>query len=519
MDNTDMEGSHGVHVVQKKNVKCVNCGGSHYRSTSPLLFSNTGQKLRQKLRRRSNRRKRSQCKNVVTFSAENARTDVNIRTRYLRFQLDTSITLVSRQRWKKLGSPPLKPCIMPVKTTDGSPMKIDGRFSTDFFFRDRITGKNIQGNGTCYVTESTNLLGLEWCIQLPAYKELKGKLEEAMRRSIQCELGRCVKTKAKLLLRDNAVPVFKKKRPVPYAFVTDLDAEIDRLFAEQVISPVEHSEWVTPIVVVKKKSGQIRLCGDFSTGLNDALQLHQHPLPTAEHVFTKLNGEQLFTHINFAEAYLQVEVEEESKGMLTIKTHRGLYRYNRLPFGVKSVPGIFQHIMDSMICGLEGVAAYQDDVIVKGRTQQIRYLGCSIYKDKRNPDPEKIEAIRQMPVPKNVAEMRHLHALLDALLKKDVPFKWNEECEAAFNRVKKVLASDLLLTHFDPSPYIIVAADASDHGIGTVFLHRMPDGTEKAIWHANRSLTAAETNYGQIEKEGLALIFAVRKFHRYIYGR
>ncbi|ETN85271.1 eukaryotic aspartyl protease [Necator americanus] len=107
-----------------------------------------------------------------------------------------------------------------------------------------------------------------------------------------------------------------------------------------------------------------------------------------------------------------------------------------------------------------------------------------------------------------VAEMRQLRAQLDALLKKNVPLKWNEECEAAFNRAKIVLASDLLLTHFDLSLNIIAAADASDHGIGAVILRRMPDGTEKAIWHASRSLTAAERNYGQIEKEGLALIFA-----------
>ncbi|KAK6735150.1 hypothetical protein RB195_018375 [Necator americanus] len=345
MDNTDMEGNHDIHVVQKKNVKCFNCGGPNYRSTCPLLSSNTGQKMRQKPRRRFNRRRKSQCKNVVTFAAENARTylDVNIRGRSLRFQLDTGadITLVSRRTWKKLGSPPLEPCIMPVKTADGSPMKIDGRFSTDFFVRDRTTGKNILGNGTCYVTEGTNLIGLEWCIQLPAYKELKDKYhcrmvtkEEANREKIiadlkkqyakvfKCGLGRCVKTKAKLLLKDNAVPVFKKKRPVLYASVPDLDAEVDRLVAEQVISPVEHSEWVTPIVVVKKKNGQIRLCGDFSTGLNDALQLYQHPLPTAEDVFTKLNGGQLFTQIDFAEAYLQVEVKEESKEMLMINTHR-----------------------------------------------------------------------------------------------------------------------------------------------------------------------------------------------------
>ncbi|KIH69494.1 hypothetical protein ANCDUO_00151 [Ancylostoma duodenale] len=258
------------------------------------------------------------------------------------------------------------------------------------------------------------------------------------------------------------------------------------------ISPVKHSEWATPtIVVVKKKNGQIRLCADFSTGLNNALHLHQYPLPTTEDVFTKLNGGQLFTQIEFAEAYLQVEVEEE-----------------------------FQQIMDSMNCGLEGVAAYLDDVIDTDRTYeehrrdlealfgriheygfpvrmercnfsmpQIRYLGCIIDKNERHRNPEKIGVIRQMSVPKNVAE-------------------WIEECEAAFTRAKEVLASDLLLTHFDPSLEIIVAADASDYGIGA-------DGTEKAICHASRSLTAAEKNYRQIEKEVLALIFAVRKFHRF----
>ncbi|KAK6738459.1 hypothetical protein RB195_020516 [Necator americanus] len=355
MDNTDMEGSHDVHVVQKKNVKYfVECGLPHYRSTCPLLSSSTGQKMGQKPRRRSNRRKKSQCKNVVTFAAKNARAylDVNISGRSLRFQLDTGadITLVSRRTWKKLGSPPLEPCIMPAKAADGSPMKIDGRFSTGFFVRDRTTGKKI--------LEEANR------------EEIAVDLKKEYAEVFKCGLDRCVKTKAKLLLRDNAVPVFKEKRPVPYASVPDLDAEIDRLVAEQVISPVEHSEWATPMVIVKKKSGQIRLCGDFSTGLNDALQLHQHPLPTAKDVFTKLNGGQLVTQIDFAEAYLQVEVEEESKEMLTINTQRGLYRYNRLPFGVKSAPGIFQQIMDSVICGLEGVAAYLDDVIVTGRTQQ-----------------------------------------------------------------------------------------------------------------------------------------------------
>ena len=180
MDSTNMEDSQDIHAVQKKKVKCYKCGGPHYRSTCPLLASNTGEEMRQKShRKRSHRRERSQCKKVVSFAAENARTylDVKIGERSLYLLLDNGvdITLISRRTWKQLESPFLEPYAMPVKTADGSPMKIDGRFATDFSVRDRTTRETIQVKGLCYVTESTSLLGLEWRIQLPAYKELKEK--------------------------------------------------------------------------------------------------------------------------------------------------------------------------------------------------------------------------------------------------------------------------------------------------------------------------------------------------------
>ena len=330
---------------------------------------------------------------------------------------------------------------------------------------------------------------------------------------------------------------------------------------------MDHSQWAAPIVAVRKANGSIRLCADFSTGLNDSLMLHRHPLPTMDDVFTKLNGGTVFSQIDFAEAYHQVEVTEKGKELLTINTHKGLFRYNRLPFGVKSAPGIFQQIIDTMITGLDGVAAYLDDVIVTGRTNEehntnlealfdrilnygfririekchllmteITYLGNVISAAGRRPDPKKIDAIIHMPPPKDVGQvrtflglisyyssfvprMRNLRAPLDALLKKDTVFQWSESCQWAFDETKKILLSDLLLTHYNPNQPIVVAADASEYGIGAVISHRYSDGTEKAIAHASRALTPAEKKYGQIEKEGLALVFAVRKFHRYIYGR
>uniref|UniRef100_A0A7I4Y3G9 Reverse transcriptase domain-containing protein n=1 Tax=Haemonchus contortus TaxID=6289 RepID=A0A7I4Y3G9_HAECO len=119
-----------------------------------------------------------------------------------------------------------------------------------------------------------------------------------------------------------------------------------------------------PLIVVKKSNGSIRLCADNSTGLNDSHSLHQHPLPATERISTKLNGSQLFSQIDPADAYPQNQVDEDSKELRMINTHRVLFRCNRLPSGLKSAPGIFQQITDCMIVGLDGVAAYLDKIIV-----------------------------------------------------------------------------------------------------------------------------------------------------------
>ncbi|WKY12958.1 hypothetical protein Q1695_004069 [Nippostrongylus brasiliensis] len=539
--------------------------------------------------RNGNNRRNYRCKNVAV-PTHDARTylKVQIFGRPIRLQLDTGadITMISTDTWKAIGSPPIAEPTTPVKTADGSLMKIIGCFQANFTIYDRQR-RPTNGHGTCYVTEHTNLLGLEWCIQMPEYRQLKKQyhcrlatsnleclrndtathLKNTFPEVFNAGLGHCTMTKARLFLKPDARPVYKQKRPVPFASQPAVNAEIDRLLKENVLTAVDHSNWAAPIVVVKKSNGTIRICADFSTGLNDALLLHQHPLPTIEDVFSKLNGGQLFSQVDLADAYLQIEVDDDSKELLTINTHRGLFRYNRLPFGVKSAPGIFQQIIDSMIAGLPGVAAYLDDIIVTGRNAdehrrnleglfqrisnygfrvridkchfmmtEIRYLGNIIDKDGRRPDPEKIRAITDMPPPEDVTQlrsllgmlnyygafiqdMRQLRAPMDALLKKDTPFRWSSECQNSFEKAKKILASPLLLTHYDPKLELIVAADASDYGVGAVLLHRFPDGTEKAVSHASRSLTDAEKKYGQIEKEGLALVFAVRKFHRYLFGR
>ena len=118
-----------------------------------------------------------------------------------------------------------------------------------------------------------------------------------------------------------------------------------------------------------------------------------------------------------------------------------------------------------------------------------------------------------------IPELYNLRAPLNRLLTKDTKWCWSEACQNSFQKIKNILLSDLSLTHYNPKLDILVAADASDYGIDAVIMHKFPDGSEKAVAHASRSLTSAEKNYSQIEKEALALVFAVQKFHKMIHGR
>ena len=126
-------------------------------------------------------------------------------------------------------------------------------------------------------------------------------------------------------------------------------------------------EWASPTVYVKKKNNKIKVCADFSIGLNECLRDHTYPLPTPEEIFSKLNGGKVFLKIDLSEAYLQVKVEEECTKYLTIHTHR----LRRLSFNLKVAPSLFQQIMDIMLSGLEYAMAYLDDILIKSENFEV----------------------------------------------------------------------------------------------------------------------------------------------------
>ncbi|KAL3074705.1 hypothetical protein niasHT_037570 [Heterodera trifolii] len=511
------------------------------------------------------------------------RVKVSFQGKVIEFVLDSGaeVNVINEMTYKLIGSPTIKACKEKAVLYDGSTRSFIGKGTGIFEFN----GIDVEQEFYVAGKDSLNLLSIQTMDAFGLLDELKekisskrvnmckggkkdnapirpkgtqvseylAKLKKAFPDVFKEELGFCTKAKANLVLKPDTQPIFRKARPVPHNSREVVEKELERLESLQIITKVEHTDWAAPILIVKKADGSARMCIDYSTCLNNALLDHQHHF-RCQMTFLR-------------HAYLQIELTAEAKKLCTIATHRGYYQFNRLPFGVKTAPGIFQSVMDKLLAGLEFATAYLDDIIIVSKTkdehfqnlekvfdriqswgfrvkmdkcsffqEQIKYLGQIIDKDGRRPDPSKIAAIANMPAPNDVPSlrtflgmvnhyqqfvknMRFVRQPLDDLLKKDKDWDWSKECQEAFIKIKEILSSDLLLTHYDPKLEIIVAADASDHGIGAVIYHRFPNGAIKAIEHVSSSLTPAERNYSQIEKEGLALIFAVRKFHKMIYGR
>ena len=146
------------------------------------------------------------------------------------------------------------------------------------------------------------------------------------------ELGTFNKSKVKFYLKENVEPLFLKARQVPFALRDRVAAELDRLQAAGIIAPTKFSHWTTPIVPIVKKDGSIRICGDYRQTVNKHAKTEIYPLPRIEELFTTLSGGQSFTTLDLSHAYLQLELEEESQELVTINTHKGLYKYKRLQF-------------------------------------------------------------------------------------------------------------------------------------------------------------------------------------------
>ena len=176
-------------------------------------------------------------------------------------------------------------------------------------------------------------------------KELSDKYPEVFKE----ELGRCFMKKVEFRIKGGSCPIFCRPRKIPFTVEKAVDTDQDRLVQAGVLKKVDYSHWLHRQSSCTRRMGLLGFALTSRRELNESLETHRHPLPTPEDIFSHLNQGLWFTQIDLADAYLQMEVSEDSKELVTINTHRGLYQYQRLHFGVKCAPGIFQEAMDGML--------------------------------------------------------------------------------------------------------------------------------------------------------------------------
>lgn len=381
------------------------------------------------------------------------------------------------------------------------------------------------------------------------------------------QLGEYKGRKIKLELKEGAITKFCRARPVPFAFQKQYDEEFDTLLKLGVITHTNTADWGTPVVPVLKPNGKIRICGDYKTTVNPYLVEVKHPLPRIEEIFSKLKGGQLFSKLDFSRGYNQLVLDDESKKLVALSTHRGVFLMNRLPFGITPASGIFQREVELILQGIPNVVNFIDDILITGKNEkehlqtikevlkrlnnaglkleknkceffqkEITYLGHTITKFGIKKCKKNVEAILKAPTPKNITEIRAFCGLanyygkfvhnmantlspLYKLLRKDVKFDWNEDCDRAFQTIKKTITSDNILCHFDPDLPVVLTCDASNKGIGAILSHRFPNGDCKPMAFASRTYNKAEENYSTIHKEALAIVFGVQKHYQILIGR
>ena len=355
-----------------------------------------------------------------------------------------------------------------------------------------------------------------------------------------------------------------------------IDKQLLQLEQEGIISkcnPQEVEAW-SQIHLVRKKSDDIRLCIDFRA-LNSICKMMQWPLPKIADLLESLRGSKFFGKLDLKSAYHQIKLDDSSALLTAFKTANGIYKWNRIPFGLQSAPAYFQWLMTTkVLAGLtEGIEAacrcYLDDIIIVGRTleefrrnakkvferlqqhniklsqskcllevQEIEYLGTVIKDGAKSIAPSTREALMKLQKPRTVTQLRsflglanyirqylpsyatqaaHLQILCNGR-SKGAKLLWNPAADAAFDAIKLNVQQAEHLVFVQDTGQFILYTDASDYACGGL-LTQIQDGEERPIEYFSKSFSTLQRRWSVSDREMFGILYCVQKSHYFIAGR
>uniref|UniRef100_A0A2N9GJ69 Uncharacterized protein n=1 Tax=Fagus sylvatica TaxID=28930 RepID=A0A2N9GJ69_FAGSY len=337
-------------------------------------------------------------------------------------------------------------------------------------------------------------------------------------------------------------PVKQKRRVFAPERNNAIMEEVDKLLAANFIREVFYPDWLANVVMVKKNTGKWRMCVDF-TDLNKACPKDSFPLPRIDQLVDSTTGHKLLTFMDAFSGYNQIVMDESDQEKTSFITSRGLFCYKVMPFGLKNAGATYQRLMNRMFHDQIGrnVEVYVDEMLVKSKEEDDHlddlrktFQTLRKYQMKLNPkgieaNPDKIKAILEMQPPKNTKEVQRLTGRVAALNRfmsrstdKCLPFfktlkkafEWTNECQQAFEELKKYLTRPPLLSPSKQGEELYLYLAVSPTAVSSALI-REEERRQMPVYYTSRALRGAEERYLPMEKLAFALVTAARKLRPY----
>jgi hypothetical protein len=329
-----------------------------------------------------------------------------------------------------------------------------------------------------------------------------------------------------------------------------LNENLDKGFIRASTSPVS-----SPVIFVKKPGGGLRFCVDYRK-LNEITIKNRYPIPLIQETLNRLSKAKYYTKLDIISAFNRLRIAKGDEWLTAFRTRYGLFEYLVTPFGLANAPSSFQHYVNDVLrpyldifctAYIDDILIYSEDLdehkrhvdLILGALQdaglqldidkcefhktEVTYLGLIITTNGVKMDPKKVEAIVNWEAPKQVRDIRAfigfanfyrrfidnfsgLVAPLIRLTRKDVNFRFDNECQHSFDTLKTAFTTAPILQHFDPELQCIVEADSSDYATGGVLSQYDAQGVLRPVAYFSKRLAPAECNYEIYDKELLAII-------------